>query len=238
MSKDSPFFDHAETHTYSDWLMPACFEMGYDDSDEFYPGGLPDLSDYLDKSTPAPAFPRSWKELKLSRFGRKLKRYVKGRDWIDLGSGLPSYSPVPRLVAHWLEARSYTGYDPLLSGSIQIPGHPQSKSQFKAVYLYGKIPEIFSQINSSRPKLISLFGLEWQNAETQRIDEFWDQLCTALGPKDFVLIGNGCPDLQQPKSLKLRAVGHYHRLYSLKKKSKLRLWLSRLSKKRRHHREK
>lgn len=216
----SPFFNQAETHTFSDWLIPSIYGVGVENLDEYYIGAFPDLSEFWDRRQR-----RLHREVfdrihagPLQPLGKKLKRIVPGRTWIDLGCGQPEVSFVPRLVAHALKASAYCGVDLEISEASELFESFQTSRKMPVQYIQSDVLEYLKSCQPSGPKIFYMAGLELRDPQSESAKTytmaFMRELVARLSPGDFVLVGAGCPELElQGFDLKKVYGDYYHSLW-------------------------
>lgn len=217
----SPFFDQAQTHTYSDWLLPKCLDTGWTYEDEDYEAGFPNLSEVLVKSAPI-RFHRDifweYRARGLLPLGEKLSEVLPGKVMIDLGCGQPNYSPAPRLIAEAFDALFYWGVDQNISKDELRKSEFNLRQDFYSFFTRAEIFQFLDRLNPSSHYVIFMAGLELKNREGQeleRVREQWERvLLKVLLPGSYVLCGAGSRDIaMQSSGFKLIFEDRFHRLY-------------------------
>ncbi|MBN8555391.1 MAG: hypothetical protein J0L93_08105 [Deltaproteobacteria bacterium] len=188
LSQKSPFEDCAKTHTFSDWLLAFSFNCGYDPDSSYSLGALPDLKkdiNYFQKKDLLP-------------LGQLFEEKLSGKYFIDLGSGDPTISLAPQIIAEFFKAKSYIGVD-LNHIREDFEGFKKSVAQsfFKMDLL-----EFVSRLELPVPKTFFLGGIDPQAdlAEAERLTKYLIQLREQLSrvciPGDLVILGAGSTGLE------------------------------------------
>jgi hypothetical protein len=221
----SPFFDKAESHIYSDWLIPCVLQTGWDYGDEYYLAGFPDLSEVLDRSAQEPQLHQDvWKGYRksgMSSFGRLLHRHLRGKLLIDLGSGRPGVSVAPRLIAEELKAAAYVGVDLALSESFMRKAEfnlwPDAMS-FKSFFIRADVGEFVASLRPSAAYAVHIAGMELINPQSAdsrlSVQGLMQSLQKALLPGGCLVLGAASHDFK-PKEEDFKFIGQdrYHRLF-------------------------
>jgi|GEM_PF-5959716 len=173
----------------------------------------------------------------LTEFGKALKSVVTGRDFIDLASGKPTSSPLPRIVAETFGAKRYFGIDSQLDkDEIKIDESGENKV-FDTVYIKDDVLSFISRLDTMENGLLFyISGLEPvslvdpnRRAEIQdrnprmleedRVARAYIDAClkeisriTKVG--DVIVIGQGTRGFEpQNYGFQLKAQMNYHFLY-------------------------
>jgi hypothetical protein len=218
--KDSVFFEQAETHCYSDWLLPSIYETGWDYGNDFYFAGFPDISEALKREKGAFTWNESaWKTYRregLTPLGRKLQDRGRGKIFLDLGSGLKEVSCVPRKVAEEFGAGFYVGIDKIYNESALFKDG--TRQEFSCFYISADVFEFVERMKASADWVVFLAGLEIKDRknadallEAQRLMQL---LSKAMKKGALLLLGAASHDFQ-PASHDFKFIGQdrYHRLY-------------------------
>lgn len=108
VSSSSHFYDRAEDYPLSDWMFAFALGEGLGDPEEFHLGGLPDLSSIIRFDLES-VLNRA--EKRNTKFYKFFKKYLSANILVDLGSGIPSRSVSPRILAEVVGAEGYIGVD-------------------------------------------------------------------------------------------------------------------------------
>lgn len=221
-SSPSPFYMLAETHAYSDWLFTYLTGEGVDDLREYYVGGFPDLSPFIDKKILSERVifsePAKLSLTKSSTPLRKIfKRLLPGRTFIDLGCGKPTFSVFPKFIAEYFHAACYLGID-LEVESAEL----KTRSGMNVRYVRNDLFHFLKNFNRdqfSGSLFFYLAGIEVRDeipVDRQRawIDELGKLLHHSTRAGDAVLVGAGTPDLDLTGwNFKLKYSDYYHFLF-------------------------
>ncbi len=201
----SPFYDQADTHLYSDWLLPYVFveNFGIPDRREMYLGGFPDPRPLLTrKNGKVKVHPTSFGDLNLSAFGKQLQKLCKGHAVYDLGCGHPDLSVAPRLMAQYLGTESYTGVDLLhVHDEIREDEYPELGS-FQSTFVKSDIFHFLRNMPIPHdPKGFMIFGLEWLNdaKRSEFLPQLESEILRLCQNGDWVLLGAGGFDWELPR---------------------------------------
>ncbi|MDB5036493.1 MAG: hypothetical protein JWQ35_21 [Bacteriovoracaceae bacterium] len=221
---NSPFYNQAETHTFSDWLVPYVLGVGVEDLEEYYLGGLPDLSSFLERDGESfkinfEVF-RELTENHLTAFGKQLRAAINGKTFIDLGCGISSRSIVPRLLAQAFSAKAYIGVD-LLNVSNEIRENEFLEwGPFKSQFIKEDILTFLKSSKREAPSVYFLAGLELEKnvpSSDQYIKDLSSELTRLTSPKDFIILGAGTVDLKlNKKEFKLVYSDQYQEMFQRK----------------------
>jgi len=197
----TPFYDQGSTHVFSDWLATSVLGIGVDDLAEFYVGVLPDLSDLLERETgniglQAEFLSRALK--KLQPFGKSLSKAIRGKVFVDLGSGRSELSVMPRLFAQVFGAQKYIGVDICHERDFAFDHEFPNLGSFRSEFVKSDFVTYLAQLKISEPLMVSLFGIEVRDEieESEKIrNDLADRLANILKPNDNLLLGAGTTDL-------------------------------------------
>jgi len=218
--RPSIFFEQAETHSYSDWLLPTSFETGWDYGNDFYFAGFPDLSEVLKRDKTSYAWNEDvWKTYRregMTPLGRKLQEQGRGKLFVDLASGLKNVSCVPRRIAEEIGASFYVGVDQIYSQSELVK--EGFRQEYSCLYWAG---DVFQFVKSMRPSadwVVFLAGLEVkERASGEALLEaqsLMRQLRVAMKKGAVLLLGAASHDFVPPADdFKIIGQDRYHRLY-------------------------
>lgn len=201
--KKKYLYDQAVTHTFSDWLVPYAFGVGVPDLDEVYLGGFPDLSSFLVRREGTFTLNlRQFRYLtshRLTRFGRLLRREVKNKSVLDLGSGIPVRSLIPRLLSQAFGALDYLGVDQRSVRILKKLSAFEKLGVFKASYTQSDLLKFLKTYSRSHPLFVFAIGLEpYRNsvASVNYLKAVREELSKKLRPGDTLFVGAGTPDLE------------------------------------------
>lgn len=221
---ESLFYDKAQTHTLSDWLIPALFSRDQTTSGEFVIG-LPDLSDLIDRDTGRVQINWPlWRELssvRLSPMGQRLKASVQGKSFYDLACGDPSLSVVPRLVAQSFGAREYVGVD------LKNVDNSIIQEEFPALGVFPQrrvrmdiLSFLRDQILLS-PACILLSGFEAVQESDAVTKQYMHELSSEIERKtrrgDILILGAGTSSIDfSSRAFRSIYSDHYHEVFERK----------------------
>lgn len=218
----SEFYDFAESHTYSDWLLAAVIDLGHDLQKEFYRASFPDLSSlvrrFKNRVRVNERELRTALEVARLPLGELLAREVKGRIFIDLGAGVWPRSVVPRLVAEAFGAKRYVAVDlhaNVLGHRRQARLLEDSRTEVQAIE---EDVEEFLKSNVRGSKLLFIAGLELKkplrSTSKNVLKTMQRQIRAYLRTGDLLLIGAGTPDFWfKMPDFRLRYSDNYHALF-------------------------
>ncbi len=225
--RQNPLWDRAETHTFSDWLIPYVLHIGVEDLDEFYLGGFPDLSSILERDeTSFRLNPLALKEAirgHITPFGKMLSRKIKNSVFIDLGCGIPEKSVVPRLLAQAFQAKFYVGVDSLHLRSDEIRQHEiLALGGFTSYFLKEDLLKFCSQLEMHLPKVIFLAGIEAKDETSDTSKIYFEKLTRELKRivevGDILILGAGSPVLNMGEDFHEIYSDYYHSVLERKRK--------------------
>lgn len=196
-------YDQAETHIFSDWVAPYALDLRVTDLNEYYFGGFPDLSSFL-KRTPSRCSLNSkvFKQLtekKLTKFGRLLRREIKGKAFLDLGCGIPRRSVIPRLFAQAFAAQSYLGVDNQHLQSGTISNEFSELGTFESQFFKMDLLRFLNSYRRVGPVVFFLAGLEPHKnskAGVKYLKDVRDRIAELTKRGDLIFVGAGTPDLE------------------------------------------
>lgn len=229
-SVESPhFFDQGESHLYSDWLLPSCIQTGWDYGDEYYLAGFPDLSEVLERETSSIRVHfEIWQEYRrngLTPLGRLLQKHLRGRVFIDLGSGRIEKSVVPRLIAEEFEAAFYLGVDQNLKASeirraeFQLD---ENRTAFRSLFFKDSALSFLKSMKPGIAGVVHIAGFELRNSASadSRLEvlEIMQELHRILSPGSVLLLGAASHDFQPQtgrwkSDFKFIGQNRYYRLF-------------------------
>jgi hypothetical protein len=218
---ESLFFDKAQTHTLSDWLIPAVFEREQKTNEE-YVLGLPDLSDLIDRESGSVQvnWPL-WRELVSSRLtpiGQRLKALAQDKDFYDLACGDPSLSVAPRLIAQSFGAQSYVGVDlKNVDNRILQEEFPALGNFVQRRVRMDALSFLKDQILLS-PACILISGLEAVREDDAITKQYLHGLSFEIERKtqrgDILILGAGTSEMKfSPKAFRSIYSDHYHEVF-------------------------
>ncbi len=227
---ESPhFFDQGESHLYSDWLLPSCIQTGWDYGDEYYLAGFPDLSEVLEReASNVRVHADIWQEYRrngLTPLGRLLRKHLRGRVFIDLGSGRIEKSVVPRLLAEEFEAAFYLGVDQNLKTSeirraeFQLD---ESRTGFRSLFFKDSALSFLKSMKPGIAGVVHIAGFELKNSASadSRLEvlEILQELHRILRPGSVLMLGAASHDFQPQTSrwkndFKVIGQNRYYRLF-------------------------
>jgi len=218
---ESLFFDKAQTHTLSDWLIPAVFEREQKTNEE-YVLGLPDLADLIDRDSGSVQvnWPL-WRELVSSRLtpiGQRLKSLVQGKDFYDLACGDLALSIAPRLMAQSFGAQSYIGVDlKNVDNRIVQEEFPALGSFIQRRVRMDALSFLKDQILLS-PGCILISGLEAVREEDALTKQYLASLGAEIEHKtqrgDVLILGAGTSEVRfSPRAFRSIYSDHYHEVF-------------------------
>lgn len=216
---ETPFYEQAETHFFSDWLLTYLTGVGVEDLTEYYAGVFPDLSELIDreKTPPSVHAQEIHKLVQTSTLplAKALRKFVKARIWVDLGCGIPDLSVVPRVVAESCGAKSYIGIDLGLTESFTRRNEFKIQPNFESTFRPGDLRDFLRTKNLDGPCIYYLAGVELRDGlPPSHLEELSGLLSDRCSTEDLVLVGAGCPDLEpSSKHFKLIYKDYYHFLF-------------------------
>ncbi len=219
-NQPSPFFDQGETHLYSDWLMPEVLNTGWDYGDEYYLAGFPDLSELVLRKSDAVQVNQKileqYQRSGFTKFGALVQKHARDKVFVDLASGRPNASVVPRLVAQVCRSAFYLGVDSALEHSEERKS--EFGSPFKSFFISADLFDFVSKLKPASNYFVYVAGLELKEPHQVdaklRCEELQKALTRSLSSGALWLLGAASHDLQPAeKDFKLIAQSRYHRLY-------------------------
>ncbi len=221
----SLFFDKADTHTLSDWLMAYAWGVGLVDPDEFHLGGLPDLTSVLERSDQRIIIKEEelhWFARRPLKMGRIFRKIFKNRIFIDLGCGKIEKSPVPRILAEFYGSQFYIGVDLIHNREQVLRDEFCIQDGFRSYFIKSDLSDFISACSFSEPKVFLLSGIEGITPDADEIKAYRkslvDKLEIQMKKCDYLILGAGTFDLElSKKKFSLIYSDPYHEIFRFKR---------------------